>query len=86
MYYGANLISGFGWALTGGEVYNYLFERLPAQDHASGIAWYNMTTNAALLAGSLLGPLVSNLFGFVITMLIFAILRFAVSLAILRWG
>ncbi len=86
VYYGANLISGFGWALTGGEVYNYLFERIPAQDHTSGIAWYNMTTNAALLAGSLLGPLISNLSGFVITMLVFAILRFVVSLAILRWG
>jgi len=86
VYYGANLVSGLGWAMTGGEVYNYLFERIPMQDHASGIAWYNMTTNAAVLAGSLLGPLIADSFGFVITMLIFAVLRFGVSLAILRWG
>ncbi len=86
LYYGANLVSGLGWALVGGEVFNYLFERIPIQDHASGIAWYTMSANAALLIGSLLGPLLANSFGFVVTMIIFAVLRFVVSAAILRWG
>jgi hypothetical protein len=38
------------------------------------------------LVGSLLGPLLANSFGFVITMIIFAVLRLGVSMAILRWG
>ena len=79
LYYGANLVSGLGWALVGGEVFNYLFERIPIQDHASGIAWYTMSANAALLVGSLLGPLLANSFGFVITMIIFAVLRLGVQ-------
>ena len=86
LYYTANLISGFGSAFVNGELFNYLYERIPAGDHSSGVAWYTLGANTAVLIGSFAGPLIANSVGFSISMIIFTIIRFAVSLAILRWG
>jgi MFS family permease len=86
IYYAGNLISGIGSALVNGELFNYLYERIPAEDHTSGVAWYTLSSNAAVLTGALLGPLIANTFDFTISMIIFTCLRFAVSLMILRWG
>jgi MFS family permease len=86
VYYVGNLFSGMGSALVNGELYNYLYERIPAKDQTSGVAWFTVSSNAAVLVGSLLGPVIANQFGFVITMVILAALRFIVSLMVLRWG
>jgi MFS family permease len=86
LYYAGNLISGIGSALVNGELFNYLYERIPANDHTSGIAWFTLSSNAAVLTGALLGPLIANQFGFIISMILFTILRFTVSMIVLRWG
>ena len=86
VYYVANLVSGLGSALTNGEIYNYLYERIPSRDHGSAVAWFTLTSNIAVLAGATLGPLIANSFSFGISVLILTAIRFIVSLAILRWG
>lgn len=86
VYYAGNLVSGIGSALVNGELFNYLYERIPSEDHTSGVAWYTLSSNAAVLTGALLGPLIANTFDFTISMIIFTCLRFTVSLMVLRWG
>lgn len=85
-YYVGNLASGLGWALTGGEIYNYLLERIPEVDRSSGVAWYNLGTNAAILLGSFIGPILSNQLSLGICLIIFIAARTIIGLAIFRWG
>jgi MFS family permease len=82
----ASLLGGFGWALVGGALTNYVLEKVPADHRPGYLAWYNLALNAALLTGSLLGPLVADSLGVPLALLLFAALRFSAALAIWRWA
>jgi MFS family permease len=85
-YVMANVVSGFTWAMAGGALYNYILENVPASDRPAHLAWYMVVSNAAILAGSLLGPLFAAQVGFGSALLIFGFARFLAGAAILRWG
>lgn len=85
-YFIGNLATGLGWAFTGGEIYNYLLEKIPEADRSSGVAWYNMGANAAILLGSFIGPILSTYFSLAVCLLIFTAARALIGLAIFRWG
>ena len=76
---------GLGWSLFTGAMTNYLLEKMPEDHRPTYLAWYNLALSAALLLGSLTGPLVADLTGVPIALALFAVLRFAAALGILRW-
>ena len=86
MFMVASSMGSFGWALVSGAFLNYILERAPAEDRPAHLAWYNMTFNAAILLGSLLGPLLADRVGLASAIALFALGRLVTGLCILRWG
>jgi MFS family permease len=82
----ASVLGGLGWALVGGALINYVLEKVPADHRPGYLAWYNLALNAALLIGSLVGPLVADSLGVPLALMLFAVLRFLAALAIWRWA
>jgi len=80
----ASFIGGLGWSLLSGSLTNYVLEQIPPDHRPAYLAWYNLALNAALLSGSLLGPLAANAIGIPIALGLFAILRLVTALVILR--
>jgi MFS family permease len=85
-YYGLSLVGGVTFAMVSGSYANYMLEHIPAHDRPPHLAWYNIILNSAILIGSLIGPLISDVVGLVSALLIFAALRFLAGLTILKWG
>jgi MFS family permease len=79
-------LGGLAWSLVGGALYNYLLEKVPDHDRPTHLAWYNLGLNAAILIGSLVGPVFAGWIGLSQALVLFAALRFLAGLAILRWG
>lgn len=86
LYIGAHVISGFGWSMAGGALYNYVLENVPSIDRPTHLAWYSLFQNGAVLCGSLLGPALAGEIGFATALFIYGILRLVAGLALLRWG
>lgn len=80
----ANVMGGSGTALSMGAIGNYLISMMPENDRPSYLAWYSVTLNAAILAGSLLAPVLSNLFGLTIALTLTALARFSSGLLLWR--
>ena len=85
-YYGLSLIGGLTFSMVSGSYANYMLEHIPAHDRPPHLAWYNIILNAAVLIGSLGGPIISDVMGLSSALLLFAALRFLAGLAILKWG
>ncbi len=85
-FYAVSFIGGLIWAMAGGAFANYMLEHIPAHDRPSHLAWYNVILNAAVLIGSLGGPLIADQMGLSGSLLLFAILRLLSGLAMLKWG
>jgi MFS family permease len=85
-YYLLSIAGGFAWALVAGAYANYLLEQIPEDDRPSHLAWYNIILNAAVLFGSLAGPLLAGYIGIGISLVIFGALRLLAGVAILKWG
>ena len=76
---------GIGWSLLSGALTNYVLDKIPGDRRPSYLAWYNLALNAALLLGSLTGPLVANAIGLRTALLIFAGLRLLAATGIWLW-
>ncbi|HEX6269003.1 MAG TPA: MFS transporter [Anaerolineales bacterium] len=85
-FYFISLLGGYIWALAGGAVANYMLEHIPPDDRPSHLAWYTIILNAAVLIGSLGGPVAADQLGLSGALLFFALLRFLSGLVILKWG
>jgi MFS family permease len=86
IYIFSNLLSGLGWAMFSGAIFNYLLEMAPEHDRPAHMAWYNLAFNGAMLIGSLCGPLIAGWTSIVVALFAFAVLRLLSGLAILKWG
>jgi len=86
LYYLASFFGGFAWALVNAAMINYLLERVPADDRTGYLAWFIVGSNAAILIGTLVGPIFGNLLGLTVALMVFAILRTASGIALLKWG
>ncbi|GAP14751.1 arabinose efflux permease [Longilinea arvoryzae] len=86
LYLVANILGGFAWSLCGTALFNYLLESVPVESRPSYLAWFSVLANFGVLAGSLLGPVVSNSVGIVTALVLAAVLRAASGAVILRWG
>lgn len=85
-YIGISLWGGAVWAMVGGAMPNYLLEKIPDNDRPAHLAWYNIVLNAAVLAGSLFGPLIADSTGLAVALFVFAFLRILAGVAVLKWG
>ena len=81
----ASASGGFGWSLVAGSLTNYLLEKIPEDRRPAYLAWYNLEMNAALLLGSLLGPLLANWMSVPLALALFAGLRFVAALVLFLW-
>ena len=79
-------MGGIAWAMVNGALVNYLLEQIPSNDLAGHFAWYNLAMNAAILLGSLSGPLIATQIGLTAALIIFGLGRLLSGLALLRWG
>ena len=85
-FYGLSLIGGLNFAMVSGTYANYMLEHIPADDRPSHLAWYNIILNAAILIGSLVGPVIADQLGIFNALMLIAALRFLSGLSILKWG
>ena len=85
-FYGLSLIGGLGFAMVSGAYANYMLEHIPPDDRPSHLAWYNVILNAAILIGSMAGPIIGDSLGLSQALMLIAALRFLSGLAILKWG
>jgi MFS family permease len=85
-FYGISLIGGLTFAMVSGSYANYMLENIPAHDRPPHLAWYNVILNAAVLIGSLGGPVISDGIGLMAALILFAAMRFLAGLAIVKWG
>jgi MFS family permease len=76
---------GLGWSLVGGALTNYILDKIPDDRRPTYLAWSNLELNAALLIGSLVGPLLARWMNVHTALIAFAALRFLGAIAILRW-
>jgi MFS family permease len=86
MYLAVNVISGLAWCLTGAAMGNHILDRVPDDDRPSYLAWINLAINAAILIGSILGPLMARNVGLATSLALFAGARLLAALAVWRWG
>ena len=85
-YLVVSFIGGFSWSMVGGALANYLLEKIPESDRPAHLAWYNIVLNAAILGGSLIGPVFSIWLGVKLALLILGFSRLGAGLVILKWG
>lgn len=81
-----SFIGGFAWSMVSGAMFNYLLERAPASDRPGHLAWYNLALNAAILLGSLGGPVLAQAVDLPAALLIITAGRFLAGVSMLRWG
>ncbi len=86
LYYLTSVIGGIAWTLAGGAIGNYLLEHVPADNRPPYLAWYNLSLNAAVLLGSLLGPVLADGLGLASALIIAAGLRLLMGIFLWRWG
>ncbi len=81
-----SIVIGLVWAILSGALVNRLLEIIPDDDRPPHLALYNLALNVATLGGTMLGPLLGDLFGLREALLIVAALRVLSGLAMVRWG
>jgi MFS family permease len=86
LYLIAAVAGGLAWAMVGGVLYNYLYEKIPENDRSIYLSWYNLVLNAAILIGSLSGPMIAMVADLPVMLIAFGIMRVFAGAAILIWG
>jgi MFS family permease len=81
-----SLVGGSGWALAGGALTNYILDKVPQDDRPAHLAWYNLALSAAILLGSLAGPLLGSWLGLSAALAFCAAFRLLAAFSIWRWG
>ena len=80
------LLGGLAWAFVGGALANHLLDNIPTGDRPAHLAWYNFALNAAILGGSLVGPMVAATLGLVNALLVGFVLRLLAGAALWLGG
>jgi predicted MFS family arabinose efflux permease len=86
LFFAASILGGAITGVMGGAQVNRLMERIPHDDLPAHMALNNMAGNIALLAGSMLGPLLADALGLREAILISAALRVLAGVVLVRWA
>lgn len=86
LYFVSVVVGGIGSGILSTAQYNYNLDNVPAAERSNWLGINMFAGNAAVLLGSLAGPLLAGLSGQRGTFLIFAALRLLIGLVIIRWG
>jgi MFS family permease len=86
MFLITSAVGGLSWSIVGGAIANYILEKIPESERPGYLAWYNLVLNAAILLGSLAGPLLANQVGLITALWIAAAARFTIALGFWKWG
>jgi hypothetical protein len=86
LYLAVSFSGGAAWSLVGGGIANYVLDRTPVDDRPAHLAWYNLVLNAAILLGSLGGPLLAQAVGITAALFIAAGARALSGVYIWRRG
>jgi MFS family permease len=82
----AHLVGAVSWSVLAIALLNYLLENTPERDRSVYMSYYIVASNAAILIGSLLGPVIATQIGYSQALAAFAALRALAGIAILLWG
>lgn len=85
-FYVLSFIGGFLFALVNGAYANYMLENIPPHDRPSHLAWYTIMFNFAVLASSIIGPLVADGIGLAAALILFGVARIVAGIILLKWG
>ncbi|HRE30033.1 MAG TPA: hypothetical protein PK954_25550, partial [Anaerolineales bacterium] len=61
--YFVSLLGGVIWGIAGGSLTAWLMEGVPANDRPAHMALHNVVLNLGTLTGTVLGPVLDDLFG-----------------------
>jgi len=86
LFYVASFFGGFAWCIVNVAMINYLLEKVPSNQRTGYLAWFSLGANAAVLLGTMMGPIIGNIIGLATALLIFGILRTLAGAAIFKWG
>jgi len=86
LYWTASLFGGGIYGLVNAGLTNRLMERVPENERPAGMALHNVALNLGILAGSLMGPLLSQWIGLRASLLVSAGLRFLGGILLGIWG
>ena len=86
MFLFAMVVAGTISSLYGVSLSNYLLEIIPAEERPSYLAWYTLTLNAAILIGSLSGPILSRWIGLVAALIVIMTGRILAAFGIWIFG
>lgn len=79
LFWIGSLVGGALWGLLNVGLIDYLFDNVPDDDRPAHMALHNLTLNAGILIGSLVGPLAADSIGLRQTLLVAAGLRTAAA-------
>jgi predicted MFS family arabinose efflux permease len=79
LFWAGSVAGGVLWGLLNVGLIDYLFDNVPDDDRPAHMALHNLTLNAGILAGSLMGPIVASSIGLRATMFVAAGLRLAAA-------
>jgi MFS family permease len=86
LFFAASVLGGLVTGVMGGAQINRLMERVSPDDLPAHMALNNVALNAALLIGSILGPLLADSVGLREAILISAALRVLAGVVLARWA
>jgi MFS family permease len=86
LYFVAVLVGGIALGILNVAQYNYHLDNVPQAEQSTWLSWNMLLGNAAILLGSLAGPLAARVGGAPAALICFGVLRFVMGLIILRWG
>ncbi|HNK64584.1 MAG TPA: MFS transporter [Anaerolineales bacterium] len=85
-FYALSFLGGFLFALVNGAYANYMLENIPPDDRPSHLAWYTIVFNFAVLASSIIGPVVADVIGLAPALIVFGVARIVAGVFLLKWG
>lgn len=83
-YWMHQVLGGVGWAFVNSGLINHVLEKVPVDDRASYLTWYNLANNAAILLCGFTAPLISDLIGMIPTLMVAVCLRILVGGLLLK--
>ncbi len=86
LYLVASLAGGIIWALLSASLINRLMEAVSDENRSGYMALHNMVLNTGILLGSLLSPVLAEVFSLPDALLLSAILRTFAGAFLLLWG